>query len=340
MENPFKPKLFSPEQKGKIKELTNSAKSDPDVIYKRDKDPERVEEIQECIESPKIISIEYEGRQIQLEYIDVPAKGKGKEKEKVIFMIPGFAASYKPFKNTVKELSQYCGDYRIVCVSPLDSGKSSSLKGSNLEKMTDVYFQGIEAMGINPENSDMTIVGHSRSDIIAINMAVSRPDLVKNTVIANGIMANDSNSWGLTYDFVKHVGGKIMPRRIIGALPEKIIGAFRGDKEAASNYRKTTVDFSKNILQLKKGWNQFKSLGERKKVDQTGLLSKIKANMLVINSTEEFTPWDKTREKVYQKLPEDIQKQYRIEVGGLHDEIIAHPEAFSIKFKRWSESTN
>ena len=53
--------------------------------------------------------------------------------------------------------------------------------------------------------------------------------------------------------------------------------------------------------------------------------------MLVINSTEEFTPWDKTREKIYQKLPDNIQKQHRIEVGGLHDEIIAHPEAFAIK---------
>ena len=229
MENPFKPKLLVQNKKEKIKELTNSAKSDPDVIYMRDKDPERVEEIQECIESPKIISIEYEGQQIQLEYIDVPAKEKGKEKEKVIFMIPGFAASYKPFKNTVKELAQYCGDYRIICVSPLDSGKSSSLKGSNLKKMTDVYFQGIESMGVNPENSERTVVGHSRSDIIAINMAVSRPDMVKNTVVADGIMANESNLGGLTYDFLKHVNTKITPERIIGAFkgirrPRKIIG--------------------------------------------------------------------------------------------------------------------
>jgi len=332
MENPFKPKIFNLEQKEKIEELTNSAKSDPDVIYKRDKDPERVEEIQECLENPKIIEIEYEGKPIQLEYIEVPAKEKGGEKEKVVFMIPGFSASYKPFKGTVRELSQYCGDYRIVCVSPLDSGKSSSLKGSNLEKMTDVYFRGIESMGINPENSDMTIVGHSRSDIIAMNMAISRPDLVKNAVVANGIMANESNLGGLTYDFLKHVNTKI--------TPERVIGAFKGDKEAAKNYWKTNVDFFKNILQPRKGWNQFKSLGERKKVDQYDLLSRIQSNILVVGSTEEFTPWDKTRENIYQKLPDNIQKQHRIEVGGLHEEIIAHPEAFAIKFKRFSKSIN
>jgi len=331
MEIPFKkPKLFSPEQKGKIEELTNSAKSDPDVVYKRDKDPERVENIEECLENPKIINIEYEGQQIQLEYIEVPAKERGGEKEKVIFIIPGFSASHKPFKGTVKELAQYCGDYKIICVSPLDSGKSSSLKGSNLEKMTDVYFQGIESIGINPENSDMTVVGHSRSDIIAINMAVSRPDLVKNTVIANGIMANESNLGGLTYDFMSHVNTKI--------TPERIIGAFKGDKEAAKNYWKTNVDFFKNILQPGKAWNQFKSLGERRKVDQADLLSRIQSSVLVVGSTEEFTPWDKTREKIYHKLPENIQKQHRIEVGGLHDEIIAHPEAFAIKFKRFSDS--
>jgi pimeloyl-ACP methyl ester carboxylesterase len=338
MENPFKPKLFNPKQKRKIEDLTNAAKSDPDVIYKRDKDPERIENIQECLKNPKIIEMEFKGQQVQLEYIEVPAKKKGEGKEKVMFMLPGFSASYKPFKNTVKELAQYCGDYRIICISPLDSGESSSLKGSNLEKMTNVYFQGIESMGVNHENSELTVVGHSRSDIIAINMAVSRPDLVKNTVIANGIIANDSDLkglsslGGLTKDFLVHVNTKITPARIIGA--------FKDDKEAATNYWKTNVDFFKNILQPRKAWNQFKSLTERDKVDQDYLLSKIKANMLVINSTEEFTPWDKTREKVYQRLPENIQKQHRIEFGGLHDEIFDHPEAFAIKFKRWSESIN
>lgn len=335
MKNPFeRAKPFNPEQMEEINKIMDSeTASQPDVKYERDHDPERVETIREGIETPKEIEMEFEGQKVKIEYIEVPAKkmspGAETEKEKVIFMIPGFSASHKPYAGAVKEVASYSGDHRVICISPLDSGKSSSLKGSNLEKMSKVYLEAIKAMGIAPEKSELTIVGHSRSDIIAMNLARIRPDLVKNIALVDGIAANESNLGGLTYDFLKHVNTKI--------TPERITSAFRGEKEEAKNYWKQNVDFFKNISNPRRLVNQFKSLGERKKVNQDEILSKMQANALVINSTEEFTDWEKTRENVFQKLPDDIQKQHRIEVGGLHDEINAHPEAFAIKLKRWLE---
>ncbi len=318
--------------KEKSFETYGQEESSPDFKYEKEKDADRLEEISQGIENPKKISVEYEGENIQIEYIEVPApaKERGEEKEKVLIIIPGFSASYLPFANTVRELAQYMGNQRVICLSPLDSGKSSSLKGSNLSKMNDVYHKAFEKMNINPENSETTIISHSRSDIIALELARSRPEVVKNIVLVNGTAANESNLPRLTYDFLKHVNVDITSARIAGA--------FKGETEAAKNYWQQNIDFIKNILHPARARNQFNLLAERRKINLEDLLSQLKSNVLVLSSTGELTDYADASEKVYHKLPDDIQKQHRIEVGGLHDEITAHPEAFALKLRRWLES--
>ncbi len=320
----------------KINEIMNTEeKSEPDFKYEKDKDSKRLEEISQEIEKPKRISFEFDGENVQIEYIEVPAKKQmGKEqsgdKEKVLVIFPGFSTSYIPFANTVKELAQYLGDYRVICLSPLDSGKSSSLKGSNLNKMNEVYHKAFQELNIKPDKAEATVIGHSRSDIIALELARSHPEVVKNVALVNGIIANESNLPKLTYDFLKHVNVDITPARIAGA--------FKGEKEAAKNYWRQNKDFFKNISSPVKAHNQFKSLAERREISLENLLSELQSNVLVLSSTKELTDYEDTRKKVYKKLPADIQKQHRIEFGGLHDEITAQPEVFALKLKRWLES--
>lgn len=320
----------------RINEIINTEeKSEPDFKYEKEKDPERLEEISQEMEKPKQISFEFEGKNVQIEYTEVPAKKQaGKEqsgdKEKVLVIFPGFSASRIPFANTVKELAQYLGDYRVICLSPLDSGKSSSLKGSNLNKMNEAYHRAFQELNIKPDKAEATVIGHSRSDIIALELARSHPEIVKNIALVNGIAANESNLPKLTYDFLKHVNLDITPARIAGA--------FKGETETAENYWRQNKDFFKNIFSPVKAHNQFKSVTEGKEINLENLLSELQANVLVLSSTKELTDYEDTREKIYQKLPADIQKQHRIEFGGLHDEITAHPEAFALKLKRWLES--
>lgn len=312
-----------------MREQFGAEKINNDAVYTRDKNPERLKEIENGLNSPKQISFDYEGEKVTLEYIEVPAK-ENSGKEKTIIILPGFGASFKPYTETVKELSQYIGDYRVICLSPFDSGKSSSLKGSNLGKMTEAYNKAFEQLGINPNNSEVTVVGHSRSDIIALNLAGSHPETVKNAVLVNGISANPSGLPKLTYDFLKHTQTVI--------APERLKGFFNGEEETAKNYLKQNMDFLSNVLKPKPAFNQFKSLAERKKIDLDALLSQLKSNVLVLSGSNELTNYQETSEKIYNNLPDSVGKQHRIEADGLHDEINAHPEAFALKLKRWLES--
>lgn len=308
----------------------NDKKNFADAYYERDKDPERLKRIAEGIENTRRISIRYEGENIQLEYIEVPAKEKAEGKEKVIIIIPGFSASYIPFTNTVKELAQYMGDHRVICLSPLDSGNSSSLKDSSLKKMNEVYLKAFEELNINSDTAEATVVGHSRSDIITLELARSHPEVIKNIALVNGVSANENELPALAYNFLKHINVDITPTRIAGA--------FQGETEAAKNYWRQNVDFMKNISHPVRALNQFKSLAERRKINLDDLLAELKANVLVLSGTSELTDYQATRKNLYAKLPEGVKKQHRIEAGGLHDEINAHPEAFALKLKRWLES--
>ena len=83
---------------------------------------------------------------------------------------------------------------------------------------------------------------------------------------------------------------------------------------------------------------RFKSLAERRKINLDDLLAELKSNVLVLSGSDELTDYQATRKNLYAKLPEGVKKQHRIEAGGLHDEINAHPEAFALKLKRWLES--
>jgi len=315
---------FGPEK------ISAAAQNSPDYKYERDHDPAREEEISKCIESPKQISFTYEGENVTIEYIEVPAKEKREGKEKTLITIPGFSGSYVPYTGVVKELAQYMGNCRVICISPLDSGASSSLKNSNLDKMAGVYGRAFEELGISPASSETTVIGHSRSDIIALELARSRPETVDNIVLVNGISANESNLPKLTYDFLKHVNVEIAPARIREA--------FGGEAGAAKNYWRHNLDFMKNLLNPVRAFNQFKSLAARKKINLNDLLSRLKANVLVLSATDELTDYRDVSEKVYGKLPEDVAKEHHIEVDGLHDEINAHPEALALKLKKWLES--
>jgi len=112
-------------------------------VYSKETDPGRLQEIKEKIEQSRFLRFEFEGQEIQIEYIEVEAKKTQEVHEDgvrspVDIIIPGFCASLIPFKPTVREMAEYMPDHRIICVSPLDSGKSSALKDSSLEKMNRV----------------------------------------------------------------------------------------------------------------------------------------------------------------------------------------------------------
>jgi pimeloyl-ACP methyl ester carboxylesterase len=258
----------------------NGVESNPDFKYEKDKDPQRLEEISQGAETPKQISFEYEGENIQIEYIEVASKERGEGKEKVFVILPGFSASYVPYANTVKELAGYMGNYRVICLSPLDSGKSSSLKSSNLNKMNEVCNKAFLELNIDSDSSEVTVIGHSRSDIIALEMARSHPEIVKNVVLANGISANESNLLKLTYDFLKHIN--------VDITPERIAEAFNGETEAAKNYWRQNVDFMKNFLNPTRAFNQFKSLAERRNINLEDLFSELKSNVLVMSGANEL----------------------------------------------------
>ncbi len=300
------------------------------IKYEREKDPKRLSEIMEDIKNSKQISLEYEGQVIQLEYIEIPAKEKAEGEEKVLVIIPGFSFSHVSYDCTAKELAQYMGNCRVICFSPLDSGKSSSLKRSSLKKMNDVYYAAFQKIGIRPEYSEVTVIGHSRSDIIAMELAKSHPEIVKNIVLVNGIAANDKNITALAKDFVKH--------HILDIAPARFSESLNDDPEAFKNYLRQDVDQIKNFINPIRAVNQLKSVAQRKEVDLEKLLSEIKSNILILSSTDELSDFRQTRKELYEKLPDNIQKQHRIEIDGLHDEISSHPEAFVLKIKSWLES--
>ncbi len=297
-------------------------KSSPDFKYEREGDSERLEAVKESLDQPKIATINYEGEYIKIEYIDIPAKNDAK---RAIVILSGFEASYKPYSDTAKELALYNNDQRVICLSHL-SGKSSSVKDYSLDKMSKINTNFFKEIGLG--EYELTIVGHSRSDVVAMELGRTNPDQVKNIVLANGILANKENFGKLALDFTKHVVGKITPERL------------SGEKERKKRYIKQCIDFTRNLLlsDPKKTLNQFESLGHRKKVDLGEALSQLKSNVLVLSSTQEFTPYKDTQEQISEKLPKDINSQLRITVDGLHDEIIARPEAFALKLKRWLES--
>jgi pimeloyl-ACP methyl ester carboxylesterase len=301
--------------------------------YEKDQNPERVEQINEGVEHPKLVSFDLEGEKVQIEYIEVPAKKQEQcegEKEKVIILFPGFCASYIPYVGAVKELAGYMGNYRIICLSPLDSGKSSSLKESHLQKMGEVYRAAFQKLGIDSAHTEATVIGHSRSDIIALELARSVPELVKNIALVNGITGKKEGLAGLTYDVTEHT--------FLDITPERMKGLFKGEVEAARNYLNQTRDFLRNMLKPTHILNQFGSLNERKKVNVKELLSQLKSNVLILSGTGDITDYKETRENIYENLPENIQAEHHLEIGGLHDEINAHPEGFVLKFRKWMES--
>jgi len=326
---PMDKNIVSGEEKNSsdfIPPVFKGVKSSPDFKYEQDKDPKRIKIIKENLNQPKIAKLKYEGENINIEYIDIPAKNDSK---KATVILPGFEASYKPYRSTAEQLALYNNDQRIVCLSQL-SGKSSSINDYSLDKISKIDTDFFKKIGL--EGYDLTVVGHSRSDVVAMELGRTNPDQVKNIVLANGILANKESSGGLAWDFTKHVAGKINSKRISGA--------FEGEGKEALVYMKQVYDFFKNLLsfKIKKTINQFQSMDDRKKINLDEVLSQLKSNILVLSSTQELTPYEDTREKISSKLPKDINSQLRIEVDGLHDEIVAHPEAFALKLKRWLES--
>ncbi len=316
-------KAISMEIKHRVEWLIN----EENYIYKKDYDSLRLEEILKWIQNSKQIFVNNEWKDIQIEYIEIPAKKKEEGKEKVIVIIPWFWASYIPFRNTVKELAQYMGNYRIICLSPLNSWKSSSLKNSNLNKIKEIYIKAFQELGINSDNTETTVMGHSMADIVTLELARSNPEIIKNIVLVNWISANKGNLPKITNDFLNHVNFRITPIRVIWS--------FKWESETAKNYWKQTLDFLKNIINPTNTLNQFKLLAERRKINLEDLLSQLKSNTLVLTATKELTDYNDVRNKIYNKLPDGIKKQHRIEVWGLHDEIIAHPEAFTLKLMSW-----
>ena len=303
--------------------------------YEKETDPQWLAKIEQDIKIPKFVIFEFEGKRLKIEYIEVPAKDsperkEGEQKGKVIILIPGFSASYIPYAPAVRELAQYLGDFRIICLSPLDSGKSSPLKGSTLEKMNQAYGEAFKQMGIDQEHSQATIVGHSRSDIIALGLAAKYPDLVKHIVLVSGVSANPSNFPLLAYQFTSHTLARITPQRVLNA--------FKGEREVAENYWRQTIDFLKNMLKFPKVLHQINSLRERRRVDLPGLLSSLKSDVLILSGADDLTSPLHTNERIYQAAPKVIGIKHSVEFDGLHDEINAHPETFALKVTHWLSS--
>ena len=303
--------------------------------YEQDMDPQWLAKIEQEIKTPKIVSFEFEGKPLKLEYIEVAAKESQeqkevKQKEKVIVLVPGFSASFVPYAGAVKELAKYLPNYRVICLSPFDSGKSSALKGSTLEKMNQAYHEAFKQMGIDSQHSQATIIGHSRSDIIALGLACAYPDLVKQIVLVNGVCANPSGLPKLAYEFTKHTVASI--------TPERILGAFKDELDVAKNYWEQTKDFTRNLLKLPQAIHQFSSLKQRQAVDLPTLLSSLESDVLILSGTADLTSPEETSERISQRVSEKRRVKHSIEVGGLHDEINAHPETFALKTAHWLSS--
>jgi pimeloyl-ACP methyl ester carboxylesterase len=297
------------------------------IKYDRDKSTERLKTIRESIKHPKFALIKYKGESISIEYIDIHSKIDVK---KAIVILPGFEASYRSYTGTAKELALYNNNQRVICLSHL-SGKSSQIKDYSLYNMSKVTMDLFIKIGL--ERYEITVVGHSRSDLLALNLSRTYPDKIINIVLANGILANKNKFWALAIDFSKHVLLKITPERLL-------FGCFKGESGIIWQSLKQSYDFMSNLgsFNLRKTINQVKSLNDRKKINFDDFFSQLKSNVLILSGTKEFTPYEDTLKQISEKLPEDINSQLRIEVDGLHDEIIVHPEAFALKLKRWLES--
>lgn len=290
---------------------------------------ERIEEIEKAIKDKKISQIEAGGEQFKIEYIDVPAFEQNSEKKRVILLIPGFSTSVQSFEGTVEELASYVGDKEVICISPPDSGGSSSVEGLDLEKMRKILEGFLKDLNLD-KDSEITLIGHSRSDLYAMDFAKAHPELVKNLVIANGIAANEKSFLKLMKDFIGNVG--------IKQTVERLKNYFDGDEEVAENYLNVCRDFVSNMANPKRLKNQLSATKEAHKTNFREIMLEIKSNTLVITGTEDITDVYDTREKILNKLPENVNKQLRIEAGGMHDEIYTHPEAFALKIKSWLKS--
>ncbi|MBI2473678.1 alpha/beta hydrolase [Candidatus Uhrbacteria bacterium] len=308
--------------------------------YEKVSDPQWLERIEQEIKTSKTVTFEFEGKSLKMEYIEVPAKDspeekEGEHKEKVIVLIPGFAASHVPYAPPVRELAQYLPGYRVICLSPFDSGKSSALKGSSLEKMNRAYHEAFKQMGIDSEHSKATIIGHSRSDIIALGLASAYPDLVKQIVLINGVSANPSGLPKLAYQFTRHTIASITPERIKRAFKDEY---GRDERDVAENYWRQTIDFMKNMLQFPQVVHQLNSLRQRQNVDLRSLLSSLASDVLILSGTADLTAYEDTSERIYMSLPDNVRAEHSIEVGGLHDELSAHPEGVALKVAHWLSS--
>ncbi len=307
--------------------------------YEKVSDPQWLEKIEQEIKTPKTVTFEFEGKSLKIEYIEVPVKDspeekEGERKEKVIVLIPGFAASHVPYAPPVRELAQYLPGYRVICLSPFDSGKSSVLKGSTLEKMNRAYHEAFKQMGIDSQHSQATIIGHSRSDIIALGLASTYPDLVKQIVLINGVSANPSGLPKLAYQFTRHTVGSITPERIRRAFKDE---HGRDERDVAENYWRQAIDLTKNMLQFPQVVHQLNSLRQRKHVVLPTLLSSLASDVLILSGTDDLTSYKDTTERIQKGLSDKVQVKHSIEVGGLHDELSAHPEGVALKVAHWLE---
>ncbi|PJA47541.1 hypothetical protein CO172_00960 [Candidatus Uhrbacteria bacterium CG_4_9_14_3_um_filter_36_7] len=316
-------------------------------VYSKETDPGRLQEIKEKIEQSRFLRFEFEGQEIQIEYIEVEAKKTQEVHEDgvrspVDIIIPGFCASLIPFKPTVREMAEYMPDHRIICVSPLDSGKSSALKDSSLEKMNRVYRQVFEEMGIDVSSVDLTVIAHSRSDIIGLGLAAAYPELVKNIVLVNGVSAKSDNLARLTYDFSQHTLKDITPERMKGFFHKFAPGEiYEGvSEETAQRYLEQTVDFMRNILKFPQAFHQFSSLAQRRIIDLDSLVKSLKSNVLILSGTRDITSPENSRQRIFENLPDTVQGKQSIEVGGLHDAPNADPEAFALKLAHWFKTLN
>lgn len=324
----------------RLEQQGERVRSDSKVFkYEKISDPQWLAKIERDIKTPKFVTFEFEGKPLRIEYIEVPAKDspeekEGERKEKVIILIPGFAASHVPYAPPVRELAQYLPGYRVICLSPLDSGNSSALKGSTLEKMNRAYHEAFKQMGIDSEHSKATIIGHSRSDIIALGLASAYPDLVNHIVLINGVSANPSDLPKLAYQFTKHTVGSITPERIRRAFKDE----HGGDEwDVAENYWRQALDLMKNMLKFPQVLHQLNSLIQRKQVDLPTLLSSLTSDVLILSGTADLTAHEDTSERIHRGLSDQVQMKHSIEVGGLHDELSAHPEGVALKVTHWLE---
>ncbi len=297
------------------------------VTYKKETDPVLLAEIERESRTPKILSFRFEGADFQVEYLEISPKREGEGKMPVEVIIPGFCASLIPFKDTVKAMAEYMPDHRIICLSPFDSGKSSTLgRDHSLGKMNRAYRRVFEELRIAPAESELTVIGHSRSDIVALGLAVTYPDLIENIVLVNGVSAKESRLPELMFDFAKHTIKDITPAR------------FGGDARAAKRYLEQTIDFTKNMMSPKGVRNQLSSLIKRRRADVARMAKGLHSNVLILSGTADITDPAHSKSRILDNLPAHVQGKQDVELGGLHDAPNGDPERFAYTLVNWLAS--